>query len=155
MTDLSFSRKDEVHELQAEIIDLSTKTKAQEREIQTLKMKIDDYEKQIDSSSNKYIQRITDLEEEIDGMKILSKRLVEPDALESLKSENMKLRECVRELKLERRSLNERVDVLMSERTGSKSTQILQKRNTALKDEVEKLTKRLKKLEASITRFAI
>lgn len=155
MNDLSFSRKDEVHELQAEIIDLSTKTKSQEREIQTLKMRIDDSEKQIDGASSKYIQRIKDLEDEMCAVKTSSDNMVEPEALTLMKSENMKLREYVRELKLERRSLNERLEVLMSERNGSKSSQVLQKRNIALKEEVEKLTKRLKKLEASITRFAI
>jgi hypothetical protein len=61
----------------------------------------------------------------------------------------------VRDLKLERRQLKDRLDALASDKNHSKSAQVLRERNLVLKEEVEKLTKRLKKMEASITRFAI
>ena len=65
------------------------------------------------------------------------------------------LRESIRELGVERRSLQEKLEAHLAEKATSKSTQVLRERNAALKKEVEKLTKRLKKMEHSMTRFTI
>ena len=150
MSDVSSSRKDEMQELQDEILDLTTQTKTQAREIQSLKMKIEEHEARKEASMAKAQQRIRELEEETREL-----QHVDRDAVLELKTENMQLRETIREVKLERRSLKERLESFTQEKSTSKSAQVLRERNSALKEEVEKLTKRLKKMEDSITRFAI
>jgi len=150
MSDVSSSRKDEIQELQDEILDLTTQTKSQAREIQSLKMKIEEHEARKEASMAKAQQRIRELEEETREL-----QHVDRDAVLELKTENMQLRETIREVKLERRSLKERLESFTQEKSSSKSAQVLRERNSALKEEVEKLTKRLKKMEDSITRFAI
>jgi FtsZ-binding cell division protein ZapB len=77
------------------------------------------------------------------------------DDFTQLKEENAQLRETIHDIKIERRQLKERLDALTQDKSASRSSQILRERNNVLKEEVEKLTKRLKKMEASITRFAI
>jgi chromosome segregation ATPase len=155
MNDASFSRKDELEELQAELIDMSTKTKSQAREIQSLKMKLEDYESRRGESNTKLRQRIKELEEEVDEFQRAARNQVDKDTVAKLRSENVHLRECLKDVKMEKRSLAEKLDSLTTGRNSSKSSQVLRDRNAALKQEVEKLTKRLKKMEDSITRFAI
>jgi hypothetical protein len=74
--------------------------------------------------------------------------------LEKLQQENSKLRESLRTVTLERRSLHEKLTTAASDK-DSRSMQVLRERNSALKQEVEKLTKRLRRVEGSITRVAI
>jgi chromosome segregation ATPase len=151
INDVSTSRQDEMEELQAELIAMTSKTSAQAREIQSLRMKCDELEARKDDYEKKLKSRIHDLEEEIADVT----RNVRSQDVEHLRGENNKLRDAVRELKLERVQLKDRLDALASDKSSSKSAQVLRERNIVLKDEVEKLTKRLKKMEASITRFAI
>lgn len=154
MNDVSTSRQDDMEELQAELIAMTSKTSAQAREIQSLKLKIEEYETRRQDVADKYEARIRDLEDEIAALREDAQQL-DPADLENLKSENSRLRETIRNVTMERRALKDRLDSLMSDKTSSKSAQVLRDRNNALKEEVEKLTKRLKKMEASITRFAI
>ena len=150
MNDVSFSRKDEMQELQDEILDLTNKTKSQAREIQSLKMKIEEHEARKEEVNVKAQRRISELEEQVRDL-----QHVDRDAVIELKAENMQLRETIRDVKLERRSLKERLESITQGKSSSRSAQVLRDRNAALKQEVEKLTKRLKKMEDSITRFAI
>ena len=76
------------------------------------------------------------------------------DELDKLQQENSKLRESLRTVTLERRSLQEKLSSAASDK-DSRSMQVLRERNNALKQEVEKLMKRLKRVEGSITRVAI
>ena len=95
-------------------------------------------------------QRISELEEEVRDLQHIDR-----DAVIELKAENMQLRESIRDSKLERRSLKERLESSTQGKSSSKSAQVLRERNASLKHEVEKLTKRLKKMEDSITRFEV
>jgi uncharacterized protein (DUF342 family) len=100
-------------------------------------------------------RRIQDLEDEILEHKQSGKNQGERDAFAKIQTENVKLRDSIREVKSDRRALQEKLNSLLEERSSSRSAQVLRERNQALKHEVEKLTKRLRKMEASITRFAI
>jgi chromosome segregation ATPase len=156
MNDASSSRKGELEELQAELLDMTTKTKTQGREIQTLKMKLEEHESRNDDISSKYQRRIQELEEEIRIVNDTARKTYgDRDSILQLKSENAQLRETLRDVKIERRQLKEKFDSLTQEKTASRSAQLIRERNNELQEEVEKLTKRLKKLEASVTRYAI
>lgn len=154
MTRVTNSRKIEIDELQTELIDLTAKTGSQLREIQVLKMRIEDHEAFKLEREKKHQHRVLGLEEEIRTVR-MDATAAQGEDMERLQSENQTLRDSMRIVKCERRALEERLDSIMSERSTSKSAQVLRDRNTALKGEVEKLTKRLKKMESSITRFAI
>lgn len=153
LNNVSSSRKGEIEELQCELMDVMTTSKSQEREIESLKRKLDEVRNT--EMDNGLKRRLKELEEELKFLKANARNSSQQEDLENLTTENSKLRDVVRELKLERGVLQDRLDTLLVERSSSKSAQVLRDRNAALKQEVEKLTKKLKKMEESITRFAI
>jgi chromosome segregation protein len=155
MNNVSFNRKDEVDELQGELIDMTAKLASQSREIQTLKMKIEDHDTRKGLTEQKLRERIQELEDEITDGHQAQRNQVDKQELERFRSDNLKLRESIREVTAERRFLQDKVEQMSSERYASKSAQSLRERNNDLKNEVDKLTKRLKKMEKSITRFAV
>ena len=154
MNDVSLSRKDAIDELQAELVEMNSKTTAQSREIESLKERIQE-SNSCNEKVAKLTSRVKELEEELKVVNWTSRNQVHQGDIETLRKENTKLRDCIRDMKMERRSLQERLESIMSERSSSKSSQVLRERNASLKHEVEKLTKRLRKMEDSITRFAI
>ena len=146
----------ELEDLQRELLDLTTKTKAQAREIVKLKSTIKGRDARNEDSKDDKL-RIQQLEKEINE---LAGGRFDVDALNKLRDENDQLRESIQQLRSERRKLKKRLESVTntddkSGPTGSKSSQVLRERNQALKFEVDKLTKRLQKMESSITRFAI
>jgi len=151
MNNMSACRQDEMEDLQAELIAMTSKTSVQTREIESLKIKIKEVETQKIDTEEKYKRQIRDFEDIIKS----NQGFGQNEDFDRLKTENNQLRDSIRDVKLERRLLQERLESLTTDKTASRSTQILRDRNNALKEEVEKLTKRLKKMEASITRFAI
>lgn len=151
MNNVSASRQDEMEDLQAELIATTSKTSVQAREIENLKLKIAEQESQKQETEERLKQQIHSLEETI--MKHRDQFQLQND--DQLKEENEKLRDALRDVKLERRILKERLDSLTTDKTQSRTTQHLRDRNAALSEQVQTLTKKLKKLEASITRFAI
>ena len=92
---------------------------------------------------------------QIDNSKQSRRYHSDKQELERFRSENLKLRESIREVNAERRSLQEKLDEISADRHLSKSAMSLKERNAALKSENDKLNKRLKKMENSITRFAV
>jgi uncharacterized small protein (DUF1192 family) len=52
-------------------------------------------------------------------------------------------------MSLERRALQEKLSAVMSEKSASKSVQVLRERNAALKKEVERLSRRVRQSEVS------
>ena len=155
MSMASNAKNDEFEELQSELIDKTAQSTAQAREIQALKMKIEELES-IKRGKAEWLQgRVTELEQEVDNLRSINKKSGSWEDIERLRRENMQLKETIRDMKMERRNLQDRIEALVSERSSSKSVHVLRERNAALKDEVERLTRRLKKMEESITRFAI
>jgi predicted nucleic acid-binding Zn-ribbon protein len=152
MNDVSSSRKDTIEELKDELMDMTTKAKAQAREVEVMKRKLDER----NSDSLAILKtRIKDLEEELKVVNWASRNQVHQSDIDALKKENAKFRECMCELKLDRKALQDRLDSLLSSKSSSRSSQVLRDRNLALKEQVEKLTKALRRMEDSMTRFAI
>lgn len=152
VANMSSSKKDQLEELQSELFDMSSKNRNQSREIIMLKTKIDEMDAIRDDRFEKQQDRIEELEDEITKLYSEGSRKFDKESVSKLQAENHHLRETLRELKLERRQLRDRLD---SEKSSSRSSQVLRERNAKLKHEVEKLTRRLKKLEDSITRVAV
>lgn len=155
MSMASNAKNDEFEELQSELIDKTAKNTAQAREIQVLKMKVEEFESLKRGKAEWLQSRVSELENELENLKAIHKKSGSWEDIERLRRENIQLKETAREMKMERRNLQDRIEALVSERSSSKSVHILRERNAALKEEVEKLTRRLKKMEESITRFAI
>lgn len=154
MNDVSMSRKDEVDHLQSELIELTTEATSKSRESQVLKMKIEEVKKESMEVEQKLRRRLTSLQEELMEAK-RNRRSQNKDELERLRKENVTLRETLRDVKSERLALQDRLESYISAKSSSKSVQVLRERNAALKQEVEKLSSRLEKMEDSITRVAI
>ena len=154
MNDASFSRKGELDELQAELLDMTTQTKTQGREIQVLQMKLEEHETRKEEVSSKYQRKIRELEDEVRRLNETARKISsDRDGILQLKSENAQLRETLRDVKIDRRHLKDKLDSLLQDKTSiSRSSQVLRDRNNELQVEVEKLAKRLKKMEASLTR---
>jgi chromosome segregation ATPase len=154
MSMASRAKHGDFDELQAELLDTTAKSTSQAREIQALKMKIEELDGIKMGKAERLQGRVDELEELIEDLKTAKASSTRED-IERVRRENHQLKESIRQVKMERRSLQERVESLVSEKSSSKSVQILRDRNASLKEEVEKMTRRLKKMEESITRFAI
>ena len=154
MNDASFSRKGDLEELQAELLDMTTRTKTQGREIQVLQMKLQEHESRKEEVGSNYQRKIRELEDEIRRLNETARKISnDRDGILQLKSENAQLRETLRDVKIDRRHLKDKLDSLLQDKTSiSRSSQLLRDRNNELQVEVEKLAKRLKKMEASLTR---
>jgi chromosome segregation ATPase len=154
MNDASFSRKGELEELQAELLDMTTRTKTQGREIHVLQMKLQEHENRKEEVGMNYQRKIRELEDEICRLNETARKISnDRDGILQLKSENAQLRETLRDVKIDRRHLKDKLDALIQDKTStSRSSQLLRDRNNELQVEVEKLAKRLKKMEASLTR---
>lgn len=155
MNNISSTRKDEFDELNEEVMNLTAKTASQAREIEALNFQLQEHDFR-KSEFERLNNRIEELEDEIRPVPPQRRSdIVSPSDVEIIKRENMLLRESVRDVTMERRSLQEKLEAMLTDRTSSRSTQVLRERNAALKKEVERLTKRLKKMENNMTRFAI
>ena len=154
MNDASFSRKGEFEELQAELLDMTTRTKTQGREIQVLQMKLQDHEYRKEEVGSSYQRKIRELEDEIRQLNETARKISnDRDGVLQLKSENAQLRETLRDVKIDRRHIKDKLDTFLQDKTSiSRSSQLLRDRNNELQVEVEKLAKRLKKMESSLSR---
>jgi len=155
MNNMSTSRKDEMEELQNEVMEMSIKTTSQAREIQTLKMKIEEHEFRSEELGQLRF-RCKELENELRKNEIQRHNSDHIADSHNLRQENNRLRETVRNISLERQSLQHKLETIVADKSASsKSAHVLRDRNAALRKEVEKLSKRLKKMEANMTRFTI
>lgn len=155
MNNISSTRKDEFDELNEEVMNLTAKTASQTRQIEALNFQLQEHDYRR-SEFERLNNRIEELEDELREVPPQRRSdILSPSDVEIIKRENMLLRESVRDVTMERRSLQEKLESMLADRTSSRSTQVLRERNAALKKEVERLTKRLKKMENNMTRFAI
>jgi chromosome segregation ATPase len=152
MNSMSSSKRGEMEELQTELLDMNAKTTSQVREIQALRMKIEELEYRREDA-DMLRRKVLELETQLKNSRNTRAQISDAE-LEKLQQENSKLRESLRTVTLERRSLHEKLTTAASDK-DSRSMQVLRERNSALKQEVEKLTKRLRRVEGSITRVAI
>jgi chromosome segregation ATPase len=139
---VSNSKKVEIDELHEELMASTATAAAQAREINSLMVQV---EKQKDASEElEYLRtKLRDLE------KRSNESGVSRDDMDKLWSENKKINDNLRKMSLERRALQEKLSAVMSEKSASKSVQVLRERNTALKKEVERLSRRVRQSEVS------
>eukprot|EP00339_Tiarina_fusa_P025346 CAMPEP_0117058722 /NCGR_PEP_ID=MMETSP0472-20121206/40792_1 /TAXON_ID=693140 ORGANISM="Tiarina fusus, Strain LIS" /NCGR_SAMPLE_ID=MMETSP0472 /ASSEMBLY_ACC=CAM_ASM_000603 /LENGTH=1220 /DNA_ID=CAMNT_0004776155 /DNA_START=293 /DNA_END=3958 /DNA_ORIENTATION=- len=142
MNDMTSSRRSEIDELQTELMEMSTRSANQAREVQTLKLQLEDssYRKE---EVNRLRSRVVELGDQLrarDGSRVHEKT--------ALEVENSDLRQRLRQISLERQTAEDKLREYVEEHKGggSKSVQVLRERNAALKMEVEKLNRKLKKI---------
>jgi chromosome segregation ATPase len=136
---ISNSKKKEIDELHEELMQQTATAASQAREIDSLTVQV---EKQKDATEElEYLRfKVRDLE------KKSSTGMSRPE-LDKLMADNHKLNESLRKMGMERRALQEKLTAVMSEKTSSKSVQVLRDRNSALKKEVERLSRRVRHSE--------
>ena len=119
---------------------MSTKAADQAREVHYLKQQLADsgYRREEVENLRKQVRVLGDQLEEREGL-----RMHEKTALEV---ENSDLRQRLRAAALDCQAAEEKLRDFVADKGSSKTVQVLRERNAALKYEVEKLTKRLKKI---------
>lgn len=151
MSLVSYTRRDEMEELQAELMEKSAANAAQAREIQLLKMNLEEFSQRHSHEISHLQSRLNEQQSKGKGMRA---HLNEKE-LGDLRAENRSMREHIMSLTEERRVLREKVNELLSSKNSSRSVEVLRERNEALKKEVEKLVNRCRRMERSITRVAV
>lgn len=144
MNDMMKSRRGEIDELQGELMEMSTRTANQTREVQTLKIQLEESSYRKDEM-DRLRAKVTDLVDQLASRK-QSPAHHESDT-STLEMEVSTLREKLRQATTERQVAEDKLREYVADKGGtSKSVQILRERNAALKNEVEKLTKKLRKV---------
>ena len=133
---ISNSKKAEIDELHEELMKQTNIAAGQAREIDSLVVQV---EKQKDATEElEYLQfKVRDLEKKSNGG-------VSKSDLDRVLAENQKLNDSLRRMSMERRTLQEKLTAVLSEKTTSKSVTVLRERNSALKKEVERLSRRIR-----------
>jgi chromosome segregation ATPase len=157
MNSMSNAKREEIEELQADLMEKSTQITSLQRVLQGLQMQV---EHQTDNTNElEYLRdRVRELESKDPAPKSVHKQHVE---VETLKVENQKLQEQIRGLTLERRSLQEKLKETVTSTNSngggsdSRTLQVLRERNEKLRKEVDRLTTKLENFEAKVTRIAI
>jgi len=140
---ISNSKKIEIDELHEELMQKTALAASQAREIDSLVVQV---ERQKDATEElEYLRfKVRDLERKSNvGMS-------KPE-LDRVVADNQKLNESLRKMTMERRALQEKLTAVMSEKSSSKSVQVLRDRNSALKKEVERLSRRVRHAERQVS----
>jgi chromosome segregation ATPase len=142
MKDMTSSRRDEIDELQSELMEMSTRTANQAREVQTLKIELEDgnYRKE---EMDRLRRRVRELSQELANQ---DPDMAHEEKSSELQLENGELRQRLRDANLALKGAEEKIRDVVADKGNSKSMQVLRDRNASLKFEVEKLTKKLRKL---------
>ena len=151
MNELSNARRDEIAELQSDLMEKTTQNTSLARAMQALQMQVEHHEG--NTREVEFLQeRVKELETKPNGNGGVFKNQVE---LETLSDETKKLRDMVRNLTIERRGLQEKLNAVVRDKKENRSNQVLRERNEKLRREVDRLTKKISKIEGSVTRIAI
>jgi chromosome segregation ATPase len=146
VNDMMKTRRNEIDELQRELMEMSTRSANQTREVQTLKLQLEEsnYRKE---EMDRLRMRVTELGDQLASRRDNSSYHGGDDSAVSLEVENSELRKKLRDAFSEKKEIEGRLQEYVSDKgDGSKQVQILRERNAALKSEVEKLTQKMKKL---------
>lgn len=143
MEDVSVTRRAEQEELQGELISMQSRSTKYEREIATLKMKIDDMQIQHKNELERMQFHMEEIQMYSDDNPTI-RQLAEKDkmAVNELSKQVENLREKVRSLQEENFDLREKID-----RGDSRTSKNDKWRNSALQEQVQALTKRIRELE--------
>jgi hypothetical protein len=141
--DMTTSRRDEIDALRNELMEMSTRAANQAREIQTLKVQLEESEYRKEEM-DRLRKRVRDLSEQVANNH--GANSADDDRAEKLQLENTALRQRLRDVNLALKRAEEKMRETVSHQTSSKAMQSLRDRNVTLKFEVEKLTRQLRKL---------
>jgi chromosome segregation ATPase len=146
MTDMMTSRRDEIDELQAELMEMSTRAADQVREVQNLKLQLADtgYRREEMDKMRCQLQEMREQVSERDDSRM--------DEKAELEMENNGLRQKLRQVSLERQAGEDKLREFIANHASSKTVQVLRERNATLKLEVEKMSKKLKKMAVHMER---
>jgi chromosome segregation ATPase len=143
MQNMSHSRKDELEELQIELMEMSTKAAEQSRQVQQLKSHIDD-----SGFRQEEVERLRAQVRDL-GEQFAEREDSHVHEKTDLEIECNNLRQKLHAVSLQRKTAEEKLSLVVAdqaEQASSKSAQVLRERNAALKFEVEKLTRKLRKM---------
>jgi chromosome segregation ATPase len=147
MNDMMKTRRDDVDDIQNELMGTGTRLANQTREISTLKSRLEESQYQT-QAMDRLKQRVTELSHELDS----KKEAEEEFDNETLEIENNELREKLQDVTAELWAAEAKLQQYVSDRGGSsRSVQVLRERNASLKLEVEKLTRKLKKMSEKLS----
>uniref|UniRef100_A0A7S1DC13 Uncharacterized protein n=1 Tax=Cyclophora tenuis TaxID=216820 RepID=A0A7S1DC13_CYCTE len=152
MNSMSGTRREELDELQADLMAKTAACTDLSRQVQSLEMQVENHKQHTDELKA-LRNRVSELESQATprGSNVHIQKM----EFDEMKFENKKLRDQVRNVTLERRALQEKLNSVVAEKSSGRSVQVLRDRNEKLKREVERLNKRLEKLEGNVTRIAI
>ena len=140
MNDMASSRRDEIDELQTELMEMSTRAANQAREVQTVKLQLEESSYRKDE-----VERLRTRVREL-GDQLAARDGGRMNERAELEVENSELRQRLRQHSVERQEAEEKLRDFVKDKGGSsRSVQVLRERNAVLKFEVEKLTKKLRK----------
>ncbi len=142
MKDMTSSRRDEIDELQGELMEMSTRAANQAREVQNLKVQLEDSEYRKEEM-DRLRKRVRELSQQLATR---SPSNTDGEKTSELQMENSELRQRLRDANLAIKAAEGKMRELAAEKGSSKSMQVLRDRNASLKFEVEKLTRKLQKL---------
>ena len=145
MNDMTVSRRDEIDALQNELMEMSTRAANQAREIQTLKVQLEDGEYRKEET-DRLRKRVRELSEQVANRAASKSSKPDADQTGELQVENSKLRQRLRDATVSLKVAEEKIRDLGAVNSSSKAMQLLRDRNVTLKFEVEKLTKKLRRL---------
>lgn len=152
MNSMSSTRRDELDELQAELVERAAECASLSRHVQSLEMQVENHREHTDEL-DRLRKKVRELE--LNSSPRGSNAHIQKMEYDNVKHENKRLKEQVRNVTLERRALQEKVNAMVVEKSGGRSVQVLRERNEKLRREVDRLNKKLEKLEGNVTRIAI
>eukprot|EP00546_Thalassionema_frauenfeldii_P020040 CAMPEP_0178899962 /NCGR_PEP_ID=MMETSP0786-20121207/3202_1 /TAXON_ID=186022 /ORGANISM="Thalassionema frauenfeldii, Strain CCMP 1798" /LENGTH=846 /DNA_ID=CAMNT_0020570899 /DNA_START=135 /DNA_END=2671 /DNA_ORIENTATION=+ len=147
MKNMSNTRRDELEDVQASLMETTNQNTSLKRALQALQMQVEhntNNDKEMESLKN----QVEKLKQQTPrkGMSI-HKHQTE---MESLRDENEALKERIRAITNERRNLQDRLKAATSDK-GERSLQVYKDRNEKLRQEVDRLNKKLRMGQGSVT----
>lgn len=152
MNGASSKRRNELEEVQSELMEKSAETQALQRAVQSLEMQVEHH-----TDSSRELEQLRTRVRELESQKAPTgtakhKQEFELERLEEL---NSKLKDQVRNVTFERRSLQEKLNKVVAGKNEERTTNVLRERNEKLRREVERLNRKLQRKEGNISRIAI
>lgn len=151
MNNMSNTRRDELEDVQASLMETTNQNTSLKRALQALQMQVEhntNNDKEMESLKNQ-VEKLKQ-QTPLKGMSI-HKHQTE---MESLRDENEALKERIRAITNERRNLQDRLKAATSDK-GERSLQVYKDRNEKLRQEVDRLNKKLRMGQGSVTRIEL
>lgn len=154
MKTISNSRREEIDELQSDLMDKSTAVTTLKRALQAIQMQV---EHQTDNT--KELEFLREKVQELESQRVPTGTALHMQGfeVEKLQEDNRKLKDQVRNITIERRSIQDKLNAVVEEYNAIRSQpQVFRERNDKLRRELARLTKKLEKIEGGgVSRIAI